>query len=353
MSTTLPTMTRTVDDKFTDTWYTIRAEAIDNILDANVVTAALKEKGVFKIQVGGDRITRTIQHGTYDDLVEGLSEGKVLSTERNDLETMAWWDWKYFTVPVKRTLISDQQNNGPEKIKDYVDKRLSAARNALNRKIETMIMRATAHPDIDSSQTTDADEPFSLIDYIPNNASTQYLESGYSYGNIRRDNPWWQPEDFTYDNTAAGNYNDTKSGPYALTLYDDMKNVYNTITNHLESPDLIITSQLLFEAYDSFAVAKEQIIRQESTNLANLGYEVLQFRGKPLVWTDLMTENSSKSMIMLNSEFFDIIYDPNLWFDMSEWRQPVKQMERVAFITCSMQPVGYQPRRNARIHWNA
>ena len=35
--TTLPSLTRTIDDAFLTTWFEIREEAIDNILDATVI----------------------------------------------------------------------------------------------------------------------------------------------------------------------------------------------------------------------------------------------------------------------------------------------------------------------------
>ena len=61
--TTLPTYTRTLDDAFVTTWYEIREEAIDNILDATIVWNILMGSGSFTEQTGGEIITRTIPPG--------------------------------------------------------------------------------------------------------------------------------------------------------------------------------------------------------------------------------------------------------------------------------------------------
>ena len=55
------TLSEVLNTQFTETWYEIQAEAIDNILDATPITALLRMKGAFKTQRGSDTITRTIR----------------------------------------------------------------------------------------------------------------------------------------------------------------------------------------------------------------------------------------------------------------------------------------------------
>lgn len=347
MATTLPQMTETIDTEFMTTWYEIRPQAIDNILDATVVSALLKEKGCFKSQVGGRLITRSVRYGEKTAYTFG--RGDTLPVEEPELETMAWWPWAYFTVPVTRSLIDDQQNNGPSKIKDYVMIRLNAAREALVQKIEDMIMAENLHPSLGGTTLTDTKAPFSLFDYVPNNSSTQYFNSSYTWGNISRANTWWQNHDWTYDISAAsGFYHDVKAGPVAVTIEDDMDNCFNTIKANLEAPDIILTSQTIYELFSSYARSKDQLIKSTGGRVVDLGYDILNFRGKVLTWTPALTGNQ---MLMLNSNHIEIIYDPNLWFDMSEWRTPERSMDRVAYISSTMQLIGAQPRRHGRILW--
>ncbi|MEK0325385.1 MAG: hypothetical protein QQN63_06735, partial [Nitrosopumilus sp.] len=113
---TLPSLTRTIDDAFVTTWYEIREEAIDNILNATVIWAALMGAGSFTPQVGGQFITRTIVHG--EQAAVDVARGDTLPQGEPELETMARWTWRYIATHVQRSVFDDQINNGPSKIKD-------------------------------------------------------------------------------------------------------------------------------------------------------------------------------------------------------------------------------------------
>ncbi|QDP56795.1 MAG: putative major head protein [Prokaryotic dsDNA virus sp.] len=343
MATGVPTLSETLNTEFTHTWYEIRPEAIDNILDATPVTALLRAKNRFKSQNGGRFIERTVLYG--EKTASGFVKGDVLPVEEPDLETVALFNWGYTQVPVTRTFVDDQVNSGPEKIKDYVDTRLTAARNALVQKIEAVIMA-------EATWTAASKDPLSIYDYIPDNGDgTNRFVSGSSttYGGIDQENPWWQNQDYTI---AAGSENQygTKTGPASSTMYDDMRNVFNTTGAQLSNPDCIITTQSLFEIFEDFAVQKEQIIRDETTRLADLGYDVLRFRGKPITWS---SRTKASQMIFLNSEFFDIVFDPKAWFDMTDWQRPSRQLEQVAYIILAWQILGYNKRFNARVEWDS
>ena len=338
MATGVPTLSEEINTWFTQTWYEIRAEAIDNILDSTPVTALLKAKGCFKTQRGSDTITRTIRYGEKTSFTFG--KGDTLPVTEEELKTQARWAWAYFGVPITRSFQDDQQNSGPTKITDYLNDRMQAARESLIQKLEAIIMASTIH--------AGGKEPLSLFDYVPDCQTTQYMGASYTYGGIARDNAWWQHEDFTYDNAASGHYHDAKDGPASLTMVDDMKNVYNTVGKQMNYPDIILTTQTLFEVYEDFAMAKEQIIKDETTRLADLGYDVLRFKGKPLTWSENM---GAGQMLMLNSSFLDVVYDPAAWFEMTSWERPERQLEQVAYIVSAMQIVGYNPRFNGRIDW--
>ena len=95
---TLPSYTRTIDDDFVTTWYEIRADAIDNILDATVLWLALREHNSLTPQTGGEYITRTIHYGTKNS--QNISKGSTLQQNIAKRETMAMWDWSYVAIDV-------------------------------------------------------------------------------------------------------------------------------------------------------------------------------------------------------------------------------------------------------------
>jgi len=335
----LPTLTRTIDDAFTHTWYEIRAEAIDNILDANVVTAALRANGCFTPQTGGEYITRTIRYG--EKSTKNVKKGDTLSHGETQLKTMARWEWKYITAHIQRSLQDDQKNQGKFKIASLVEDRIQAAKEAMDDTIETTLM---ALPDQTGGAAEDTRmrlerDPNSLYNFMPGGTAQGAAQdfdgsSSYTFGEIGLDNAWWRAK-----------YK-TKSGVSAVTLLDDMKNHYNTIGENKAYPNLIVTNQAMFEAYENYALDMSQIVKDNGTKLADLGYEVLKFKGKDMVWTSKVTTNR---VLMFNTDFIEVVYDPTYWFDMTEWKFTQLQLERIAHIVSAIQVICSQPRRQGWI----
>ena len=323
----LPDITRDIDDIFTHSWYEIRAEAIDNILDANVVTAALRDRGCFTSQTGGLFITRTIRYG--QKTATNIKKGDTLSHGEDAIETMARWTWKYTEAHAQRSLMDDQKNSGPHRIKSLVKTKLSAARDALDRKWETNLFAAvnTGGSAAEISACRLERDPNSLYNILP---TSTYHDSGHHLGFITLDNTWWR-----------ANYK-TANDPSVINLLPDMVNLYNTCGKNKSYPNLIVTAQDLFEVYENTALDAAQIVKNTGNRLADLGFDVLKFKGKDMVWTGDMT---AYTMFMLNTEFIEIVYDPNLWFDMTGWKYIALQTERIAHIICATETICTRPSR--------
>jgi hypothetical protein len=329
---TLPTLTQTIDDAFTHTWYEIRKDAIDNILDATVITAALRERGCFKAQVGGKMITRTIRYG--EKSTQEIGKGSILSQGEDDIETMAWWYWKYFSSHIQRSMIDDQQNNGPTKIKDLVSTKISAARDALQQKTESVMFNPYSSTDDSISSKTIQ----GLNQLVPFEA---YYDGGM-YGNISKaDNSWWRVNVDAFSDNSEVN------------LLSDMKSMFNTCTANIEMPNLIVCGKTKFELYEDFALDISQLIVKDTGHLANLGYRVLQFKGQDMVWVpDATIEDASSNdqMLFLNTNYIEFVYDPQMWYSMTNWKEIPLQTERIAHIICAGNMIGTQPRRQGRLY---
>ncbi len=332
----IPSLTRDIDNAFTHTWYEIRPEAIDNILDANVVTAALRERGCFTPQTGGEYITRTIRYGT--ETTKTVIKGYTLGQGETELTTMAMWYWKYITAHIQRALQDDQKNQGKFRIKSFVETKTQAAKEALDAALETAL---TADPDTTGTTAEDvnlrkARDINSIYNMMPGGtaqgaAGAYGASASYKFGKIAFDNTWWR-----------ANYL-TATAPMAVNLLAQMKNLYNTCTKGLESPNLIIMDQDLFETYEDFALDMTQIVKDNGSRLADLGYEVLKFKGKDVVWTSGITDNRA---LFLNTNYIEVVYDPTYWFEMTEWKYTQLQLERIAHIVSALNFIGTQPRRN-------
>lgn len=323
MPTTLPTLTQTIDNEFVETFYSIRAEAIDNILDATPVTALLKMHGCFESKVGGKFLTETLRYEVGND-AEAVDENDLLPMGTTETETMAIWTWRRQVVPVQYNIFEVQENSGPDAIKSLVQKRLSEARDALSQKMETDWFRATV-----TGET--GKEIQGIRDVVPAYAD----RATGTFGRVARSNDWWQPK-----------YKQWTS-PNEIHMLEDMRNLYNTISDNYLDPDMIITTQDLYELYEDFAENKVQLVQDNAGKMVDLGFQVLRYKGKTLIWSPNVP---SGNMYMLRSSALKIKYDPNMFMDMGEFQQQPRQTVRLAHLFNCMNTTSNELRRHGLLY---
>lgn len=326
MAVTIPSLTEVLNTEFTTTWYEIRARAIDNILNAHPVMAALRLMGAFTPQDGSRKIERTIRYQL--PTTDSVDKTSILPSGVTESKTAAFWGWRYVATPVQRSYFDDQQNSGPTKIVDYVDERLQDARDSMVEKHEDLLVSqpaAYAEAGLDMQ---------GLWEAVPPNASK---DTG-TYGGISRTsgNTFWH-----------ANYK-ALDPPIAVNLVENMNNLFNTCTKNLESPNLLVTDQTLYEVYTSFALDASQIIKESGTQLADLGFDIQKFRGKSMIWTT--DTDFSGSMMFLNVNFLEMVFDPKMWFDMTAWKETPQGSDVLAQILSAMNLIGTQPRRQGLLY---
>ena len=327
----LPATTHKMDTAFTHTWYEMRQKAIDNILDANVLTAALRANGCFMKQIGGRHIARTIRYGTKT--ATHIKDGDTLPTGKDEADTQALFNWKTTQTHVQRSYHEDQQNQGPSKIKDLVQTKLEMARDALETDFENSLMTAV---DTDGGKELRATEdPYSIQNLMPeisdgtagvptSTYGAPAAADSYTYGRVDRNNTWWQPKG------VKG------TAPALMNLEADMKSLYNYCTaGGTDHPNLIVTEQRLHEAYEDICAARIQIVADVGSPLAKLGFEVLKYRGAQVIYTTNSAIDSRNAMFFLNTKWIDIVYDPTSWFQMIPFQYLPNSLTRVARIVCT------------------
>jgi len=337
----LGSRTTTIDDVFTQTWMQIKPEAIDNILNSIVVTAALKEAGSFKAQVGGDLITRTIRYGT--ESASAVEKGDTLPQGEPTLKTMARWEFRNIASHVQRSLFDDRENQGQFRIASYVQDRLQAAREAIEDKIETRLLSAEV-----TGET--GKELQSLLDLLPhwdNRSTGTYGQiarpTAYGSSNLVQSpstgNTWWGP-----------NYK-LLSAPVEVNLLSDLKDGFLGVSQFgrgAETPNLLMANLATTALYEDYALDSVQIVKDSGTFLADLGFKVLRFKGVPWVAATGVPASDTYGVLGLNTNFIEFVYDPTLWFEMTNWKDIPLQGERIAHIIASCNLVSAQPRRHIR-----
>ncbi len=347
----LPAHIAKIDDDFLSTWGEVRAEAIDQVLDATVLWLALREHNCLTPQVGGRFIERTVKYGTKSS--QNIAKGSTLQQNTVKRETAALFNWSYVAIDINRSLIEDQVNSGPHKIKDYITTRLDGAREDLVQDMEeNLFCWADAFDDqmnglFDLVPVVDGDT--AGLAGLPKtgafskgqaDANAPELASA-TFGNLSRATySWWRPK-----NQAGGTTPE-------VTLRDDMNTFFNTISANVTPPNFIICDQDLYEYYQEEAMDKLQVVRSAfNTTAADLGFESTTFRGKPMTWSGML--DATDKMFFLNLDYIELVYDPNYFFDMTEWFTTPSQLERVAYIVSAMQLIDSQPRRHGLLDYNS
>lgn len=356
MPSVLPQLTRRIDDDFMNTWLEIKADVEDQVKTANIMWLALENWGCFKPQPGGEYVTRPVGYGKKTS--QRFAKGSVLKQQVAPADTMGMWPWRGFLVDVNRSYWEDRQNSGPYKIKDYVTRRIEMARTALIEDTETDTMRWGAYYPSDEIKAFNG-----LYDICPqyvaesavgDGSASDTNHSGTSNGGLDRTNTWWRNW-VMYDGATQDNDNFI-AGPthpsYEVNLVPDMRHGFNTITANQESPNFILTNQLMYEAYEDEASDRQQIVQNQFTRIAvDLGFEAQTFKGATFSWTAKIPL-STLHMFMLNMNYIEFVYHPDGWFDMMDWRDTPQQTERVTYIACMTTGlITNQPRRHGAMEY--
>lgn len=335
----LPVLSKTIDDAFLQTWFDMKAELVDNILDATPVYAALRALGAIDTQVGSEYITKKISYAYKAP--QRIGAGTTMQQSRTKSKTMAMYEWFFQGVDIVRTLVDDQRNAGPEKMVDYVNDEIADATSGLSQTLESDLFGFAAYCE---------NHPNGLFDFVTVNDGTDDFDidgidcpaqTSGTLGNIDKSNSWWQSNILRSTNP---DYN----------LISDMNTLYNNIWANragTERPDLIITTQELYEIYQSEIGERRSINDSNLVNtLSDLGIGACQFQGAVMIWSANMNklvdteDNPQNVMLFINTRYLGLVIDPGFWFEMLDWRTPVDGLEKVTYIVTCQNLVGSQPR---------
>lgn len=138
----------------------------------------------------------------------------------------------------------------------------------------------------------------------------------------------------TYDWWTAGYYSSSST---ALTAAD-MRTTFNTCSKGgKDHPNFIVTTQTLFEKYESLLtyVSSSQVAGSMQMNvegvkkLGDAGIQALAFKGVPIVWDELCP---STYMYFLNLDHMKLVVHADANFKVTPFVKPENQDARVAQI---------------------
>jgi len=292
-------LTETFDNLYTTTWQNMKSETADQIFDATPFWFWLRQNGRLEAVAGGRFLTEPLRYASSDN-VTFVRKGSAMPLADKEFLTVAKEDWRYLADSIVRFGVDDQQNRGKNAILSLMNAKLENSRDSLVDTLETRLAGSAGTDQFNGLQDIIADAGTGTVHGINSSTDT-----------------WWQNQD--HDLTGVS---------FATSGVDEMLIMMNECSNNLrmDRPDFLLTGQVVYQYYWGETLAQRRVINK---TLGDMGFQNVEFMGTPLVWAPTI----GTRIYFINSRFLRFKYDPQMFFDMTEWKAiPAQINDRVAQI---------------------
>ena len=273
-----------------------RDQLTDNVFTARPLTYFLQDKGRIRMINGGTKIVEPLIYG-QNSTVSSYSGYDTLSLTPQTGITAAEYDWKQYAASISISGIEEGKNNGEAEIINLLEAKVMQAEESLREGFNTMFY---------GDGTGNSSKDFNGLGNI--------VEASGTLGGIDRStNAYWRSYE---ENTSA-----------ALT-FAQMATAYNTVSVGNDHPDMILTTQTLFEKYEALLVPQ---LRFADSKTADAGFQNLLFKAAPVVYDAGCTAGV---MFFLNSKYLTLVGHTNKWFSQTAFVSPEDVDARYALIMC-------------------
>jgi hypothetical protein len=276
-----------------------RDKLTDNVFTARPLTYWLSDKGRIRTETGGTKIVEQLIYG-QNSTVASYSGYETLSLTPQEGISAAEFDWKQYGASIAISGIEEAKNNGEHAIINLLESKIMQAEESMREGFNQMFY---------SDGTGNSGKNW--------NGLGNLVESGNTVGGINsatgQGNDWWR----SYEENTAG----------ALTLLQ-MATAYNSVSVGNDHPDVILTTQTLFEKYE--ALLQPQL-RYTDTKTADAGFQNLLFKSAPIMYD---VHCNAGTMYFLNSKYIKLVGHSDKWFAQTDFVRPENQDARFALIMC-------------------
>lgn len=284
------------DNLLSTTLANYRATLTDNVFTARPLTYKLMEKGRIRMLNGGTKIVEPLIYGQNDTVGSYSGYDSIALTPQTGISA-AEYEWKQYAASISISGIEEAKNNGEQEIINLLEAKIMQAEESLREGFNQMFF---------ASGTGNSSKDW--------NGLGNLVESGNTVGGIDSSTyTWWQSYE---ENTAT-----------ALTLAQ-MSTAYNSVSVGNDHPDVLLTTQTLFEKYE--ALLQPQL-RYTDTKTADAGFQNLLFKAAPVMYDEHCTAGV---FFFLNSKYLTLVGHSGKWFQQTEFIRPEDLDARYALIMC-------------------
>lgn len=275
-----------------------RDKLTDNVFSARPLTYWLMDKGRIRTESGGTKIVEQLIYG-QNNTVKSYTGYETLSLTPQEGISAAEYDWKQYGASIAISGIEEAKNNGEHAIINLLEAKIMQAEESMREGFNQMFF---------ADGTGNSGKNW--------NGLGNLVETGNTVGGIDSSavgNEFWR----SYEENTAG----------ALTLAQ-MATAYNSVSVGNDHPDVILTTQTLFEKYESLLQPQ---LRYTDTKTADAGFQNLLFKSAPIMYD---VHAPVGTMFFLNSKYIKLVGHSDKWFAQTEFVRPENQDARFALIMC-------------------
>jgi hypothetical protein len=271
----------------------------DNIFSARPLFYALTNGQTIRRVSGGATIVVPIIYGTNSTAGSYSGTDTISITAQTGISA-AEYDWGQYAATVTISGIEEAKNNGEAAIIDLLEGKIFQTQETVIENMNTMFW---------ADGTGNGGKDWNGLANIVGG-------TGVTLGGI--------------DPTAAGNswWKSTEVNHAGALTVGSMANIYNTVSVGNDQPTIIMTTQTLYEKYESLL---EGQIRYTDTDMADGGFQNLLFKGAPVTFDGAA---ASGQVIFLNTKYLQLVAHSDVWFKPTPFVRPTNQDAVFSQLLC-------------------
>jgi hypothetical protein len=260
-----------------------RPTLVDNIFTATVLLDHLNSKGRVVMEEGGTSIVEPLVYAA-NDTANSYSGYDAIDLTPQEGISAANYNWKQMAASIAISGIEEAQNRGTEAIIKLLNAKIMQTEESIKESLNEMLY---------ANSVGNGGKDFQGLGFI--------IDASNTVGGIDpTTNTWWQ----SYEENTAEALSTAK-----------MATAYNTASRGSDVPDMIVTTQTLFEKYESLLTAQ---VRYQDVTKANSGFQNLMFKQTPVVFD---VSCLSGNMFFMNSKYLKLTGMNGHWFNTTEFQK--------------------------------
>jgi len=286
------------DSLLSTTLANYRDQLTDNIFTARPLTNHLMENGRVRMLDGGTKIVEPLIYGQNDTVGSYAGYDSISLTAQEGISA-AEFEWRQYAASIAISGIEEAKNNGEAAIVNLLEAKIMQAEESMRESFNQMFFA-----DGTGNSGKDWNGLGNLVDATTAVGGIDPTATG---------NSWW------------GSYEEGTAGALSLA---DMATAYNSVSVGNDHPDMVLTTQALFEKYESLLQPQ---LRYTDAKTADAGFQNLLFKSAPVVYD---VHASAGTMFFINSKYLTLVGHSGKWFSQTEFVRPENLDAQYALIMC-------------------